>query len=215
MPETSDGLQRAWSAFDRDIASRYLKDYGHPSLLSRSLLREVLAELSGGTMPRLLDLGCGNGQLYEFFRDTGLKCHYTGVDFSEPLLAVAVRRLGPDPNVKLIKGNIETLEEVTGKFDFAIYSHVVELLSCPEASLLSARRLAKRIAIRFYEPPDFEVDRVELRTMEVGGGRSEQYLRRMMSRDFYRLILSNVGCTRVDIYQEPGDKDQIHILNFD
>lgn len=215
MPELNERLRRAWSAFSDDIAKKYLKGYGYPSTASRRLLREVLAELSDGRPLRLLDLGCGNAQLYEFFRETGLDFRYTGVDFSDVLLTAAIDALRDDSNVELIKGDIETLEGISGEFDFAIYSHVIELLSCPEASLRNARRVARRIAIRFYEPPEFDVDRVELRTMDVGDGRTEPYLRRMMSRDYYRLILAKIGCTRVDIYQEAGDKDQIHILNFD
>jgi len=211
---TSDRLERSWSAVSPEIAAKYLKGYGAPSLASRQLLRDVLVEIGGGRSLRLLDLGCGNGQLYEFFRATGLHCHYTGVDFSDSLLAAAHAALGSDPNACFVKANVETLTGVVGDFDVVTYSHVIEMLSSPEAALTNARRLAGHIVIRFFEPPEFDIDLVELRELDVGGGRVEPYLRRKMSRDYYRMILAKIGCSRVDIYQEAGDKDQVHVLQF-
>jgi hypothetical protein len=70
------------------------------------------------------------------------------------------------------------------------------------------------VLIRFFEPPEFDVDTVELREMDVGGDRKVPYLRRKMSRDFYRLILANLGVSRVEIFQADGDKDQLHVLHF-
>jgi ubiquinone/menaquinone biosynthesis C-methylase UbiE len=214
MATTRDRLERSWSAISPEIAAKYLKGYGAPSLASRQLLTDVLTEIGGGKSLRLLDLGCGNGQLYEFFHASGLPCRYTGVDFSDSLLAAARAAVGSDPNACFVRANIETLEGVVGDFDVAVYSHVVEMLSSPEASLTNARRLAGRIAIRFFEPPDFDTDLVELRELDVGDGRVEPYLRRKMSRDYYRMILAKIGCSRVDIYQEFGDKDQVHVLQF-
>jgi hypothetical protein len=107
-----------------------------------------------------------------------------------------------------------TLEGVEGRWDVAVFSHVIEILSGPEDALRAARDRAEFVAIRFFEPPEFDTDVVELRHMEVGEGRMVPYLRRKMSRDHYRLILSRIGCRRVELYRDDMSKDQVHLLRF-
>jgi hypothetical protein len=89
------------------------------------------------------------------------------------------------------------------------------MLSSPERSLLKARTFAGLIIIRFFEPPDFETDTVELRDMDIGEGRTVPYIRRKMSRDYYRLILTKLGCTSVDVYRAESAKDQVHVLHYE
>lgn len=204
-------LGDSWGAFSADIASKYLKSYGHPSLSSKKLLVDVLKECARGIVsPKVIDLGCGNAQIGEYFIKEKFDCDYTGVDFSDVLLDVARRCL---PSGRFIKDDVNTLAEVSGQYDIAVYSHVVELLSSPEDSLAAAGKLAKTVVIRFYEPPDFERDSVELRWMEVGDGKQVPFLRRKMSRDYYSLILARVGCKKVDIFRD-STKDQVHVLGF-
>jgi SAM-dependent methyltransferase len=204
-------LSDSWNAFSPEIASQYLKTYGHPSVSSKALLVDVLRELTKHLkFPRLIDLGCGNGQLGEYFIETGFDCRYTGVDFSEVLLDAGRLAL---PASNFIKDDINTLAGVRGDFDVALYSHVVELLSAPEDSLAAAKRIADKVVIRFYEPPDFDTDSVELRWLDVGSEKQVPYIRRKMSRDYYSLILSRLECKSVDIYRDVT-RDQIHVLHF-
>lgn len=204
-------LSDSWNAFSPAIASQYLKTYGHPSVSSKALLLDVVRQLTKKlTRPRLLDLGCGNGQLGEFFVEKGFDCDYTGVDFSDVLLEAGCHAL---PDAKFIKDDVNTLTSISGSFDIALYSHVVELLSAPEESFAAARRIAKKVVIRFYEPPEFEMDSVELRWLDVGSDKQVPYLRRKMSRDYYRLILARLDCKSVDIYRDVS-KDQVHVLHF-
>ena len=109
---------------------------------------------------------------------------------------------------------MNTLEGLDGHWDVAIYSHVVEILGSPEHSIRRAAQLADAIAIRFFEPPEFDDDLVELREMEVGDGTAVPYLRRKMSRDYYRMILAKSGCRSVDVYRDDFSKDQVHLLRF-
>lgn len=210
-----DKLAESWSSFSSQIASEYLKTYGHPSLSSKKILVDILKRYSRSGKISIVDLGSGNAQLYEYFKEEKLACTYTGVDFSDPLLEAARIAHRDDPNVRFIKDDVNDLENIDGGYDFAIYSHTIEMLSSPERSLLRARILAKRIIIRFFEAPDFETDTVELRKMEVGDGRKVPYIRRKMSKDYYRLILTKMGCTHVDIYRdEDSKKDQVHVLHY-
>ena len=112
-----------------------------------------------------------------------------------------------------LKDDLNNLEKVSGQYDFAIYSHVVELLECPERALRSALKFTRTIVIRFYEPPDFEEDSVELRWMDVGQSEEVPFIRRKMSKDYYRLMLSKLGCKEVHVYRDIT-KDQIHVLYF-
>jgi ubiquinone/menaquinone biosynthesis C-methylase UbiE len=60
---------------------------------------------------KVLDLGCGNGRLYEFF--SGRNIDYTGVDFSENLIRIAKEKYGD----KFVEGDILNLPFSEQKFD--------------------------------------------------------------------------------------------------
>lgn len=205
-------LRDSWNAFSPDISAAYLKTFGHPSLDSKRVLLDVLAESAGGRSLSLMELGCGNGQLAEYFYEQGLNCDYTGVDFSEPLLEAGRRAFQGNDRVHFINGDVEALDNVSGRFDFVIYSHVIEMLASPERSLRVARRFTDRIVIRFFEPPEFDSTTVELREMDLGKG-AVPYVRWKMGRSFYRLILAELGASRVDVYRTPT-RDQVHVLHF-
>jgi len=205
-------LRDSWNAFSPDISAAYLKTFGHPSLDSKLVLADVLAEAAGGRRIEVMELGCGNGQLAEYLFGHGLNCTYTGVDFSEPLLEAGRKVFAGNERVRFISGDIEVLDNISGRFDFVIYSHVIEMLASPERSLRAARRFTDRILIRFFEPPDFDNTTVELQEMNLGKG-PVPYVRWKMGRNFYRLILAELGATRVDVYRTPT-KDQVHVLHF-
>jgi trans-aconitate methyltransferase len=207
-----DLLQSAWSSFSAGRAAEYLRGYGSPAESSKRLLADILAPLAAKAPLSLVDLGCGNAQLLDYLRERKIPLRYTGVDFSEPLLAVAETRHAADPDVRFLRDDVNSLERVQGRYDVAIYSHVLEILASPEQSLARAWSFADRVMIRFFEPPEFEVDTVELREMDVGEGAPVPYIRRKMSRDYYRLILAKLGCARVDVYRDEFSKDQVHVL---
>ena len=205
----TDNLQKSWGAFSDDIARKYLKSFGHPSQESKLLLFEVLKEL-GLPSINLLDLGCGNANLAEYLSEKGLIFRYTGVDFSEVLLHAAREAF---PGGDFICDDVNLLPSLTPIFDVAIYSHVIEMLPSPESSLLAASKLAKKIVIRFFEPPDDRADWVELGEMDIGSDNKVPYLRRKMSQAYYELILEKMGCNQVDVYHTSA-KDQVHVLHY-
>ena len=182
-------------------------------MTSKELVAEVLKGYSKGRKISILDVGCGNAHLCGYFKEQKLSFTYTGVDFSDPLLAGAQAAYGADSDVTLVKDDVNELNNVEGQYDIGLYSHVIEMLGSPERSLLRARAMADRIIIRFFEPPEFDTDLVELRHMEVGDGKTVPYIRRKMSRDYYRLILTKMGCTHVDVYRDQA-KDQVHVLHY-
>jgi SAM-dependent methyltransferase len=209
-----DRLEESWSALTPARAREYLRTSGSPSESSKRLLLEVLAKEAGRGDLSIVDLGCGNAQLLETFRAKGFDWTYVGVDFSQPLLAAARKAFADDPNASFLHADVNTLQGVEGRWDVAVYSHVVEMIGSPERSILGAARLAGAIAIRFFEPPEFDADLVQLREMEIGDGTTVPYLRRMMGRDYYRMILAKAGCKRVDVYRDESSKDQVHLVRL-
>lgn len=205
----SDQLQKSWSAFPEDVARRYLKSFGHPSQDSKLILYEILEEMKLPDL-RLLDLGCGNANLAEYFAGKKLKFFYTGVDFSDVLLDAAKLAY---PLGQFVCDDVNVLGNLSPEYDVAVYSHVMEMLPSPESSLRAASRVAKKIVIRFFEPPADRPDWVELSEMDVGGEMKMPYLRRRMSQDYYELILNKIGCTNVDVYHTMS-KDQVHVLHY-
>jgi len=72
----------------------------------------LLAHINKGD--QVLDLGCGNGRLCEFIKDKGAQ--YTGLDFSENLIAEARKKY---PEAKFLIGNILDFKSAQ-KFDAII-----------------------------------------------------------------------------------------------
>ncbi len=209
----SEPLERAWNSFTGARSREFLRTHGHADQDSLQCVVDLVAQASHGQPLAALDIGCGNGALIERLRAAGIRGRLVGVDFSDPLLEAA-RAAVVDPEVTFVRDNVETLETISGPFDVAVFSHVIEMLGSPERALLRARELAPLVIIRFFEPPEFEYDTVELREMETGDGTLVPYLRRMMSRDYYRLVLAKMGCRYVDVYRY-FSKDQVHVLHFD
>lgn len=204
-------LERSWSAFSDERAERYLVSDGSPSPESRDIVGDVLQKLASRRGIAVLDLGCGNGWMYRYLAERQIPLRYTGVDFSEPLLNVA-RRLSPE--AEFVRDDVEQLSTVRQSFDVVLYSHVLEMLGSPQAALLRAAELAPVVIIRFFNPPENDVDSVEIAEMDVGG-KTVPYLRRSMSHDYYRLLLASTGCSSVDVYHCEFSRDQVHVCSFD
>lgn len=206
-----DTLQTSWNSFSSPYAHGYLKTIGYPSLNSKKMLIDVLKKLAQGKKIKILDIGCGNAQLYEYFKEYSLNCDYTGIDFSKPLLTVAQKN---NPEAQFILDDVNQLQKVKGKYDIAFYSHVIEMVSSPEGSLLAAKQKAKMIIIRFFEPPEFESSFVELRKMNVDDDKTVPYIRWKLSKSYYKLMLQRLEYKKLEILQDPYSKDQIHIIQY-
>jgi len=71
----------------------------------------------------VLDLGCGDGRLFQIFRDKNID--YTGIDISEKLIKIAKRK---NPNTKFIVGDALKLpfpdNSFTKVFNIAVLHHI-------------------------------------------------------------------------------------------
>jgi SAM-dependent methyltransferase len=132
MPSSAAAPQRVRNRF-RAKAQEFDDLYEDERLLVR-LLRPGLfrrRELAVDTVrsyptPGVLDVGCGSGRIGEFVLDAGAGS-YLGVDFSEPMIEMATRRLSQfEDRVELVCGDflevpIEGTFEVVlalGLFDY-------------------------------------------------------------------------------------------------
>lgn len=79
-----------------ELNRQFYADFGSQFSATRQRLqpgvRRLLPLLHGSE--RLLDLGCGNGELARALARDGFRGAYTGLDFSPPLLAVAASQPG-------------------------------------------------------------------------------------------------------------------------
>jgi len=89
---------------------------------------------------KLLDIGCGNGLLMAALADAGLAV--SGIDPSEPMLALARARLGPE--VPLHQGFAERLPFDEASFDYATFMTSLEFVQDPVRALREALRVTRR-----------------------------------------------------------------------
>ena len=83
-------ISKSWNSLSKEIASEYLKSFGSPAKGSNEIIKDIFPKLIKNKInPKILDLGCGNGHLYKYFKSSGLNLKYTGVDFSRPLIEAA------------------------------------------------------------------------------------------------------------------------------
>jgi SAM-dependent methyltransferase len=90
--------------------------------------------------PRVLDVGCGSGRIGEPVLGAGAR-EYVGIDFSEPMLALAGKRLDRfGDRVQLVSGDF--LEEpIEGPFEVVLALGLFDYLPEPEPFAARMREL--------------------------------------------------------------------------
>jgi demethylmenaquinone methyltransferase/2-methoxy-6-polyprenyl-1,4-benzoquinol methylase len=127
------------------IAPRYdlindLQSFG----LHRWWKRRLICEASPRPGERALDLCCGTGDVAFALARKGVEV--VGLDFSEPMLAVAARRLGNHPEGKLIRflrGDAQQLPFPDDSFDLVTMSYGLRNLADWEKGLREMQRVAR------------------------------------------------------------------------
>lgn len=87
---------------------------------------------------RVLDLGCGNGQLTRLAAARAQSA--TGVDLSGPMLATARARAAEVPNVTFEQGDVQVFPFAEGGFDLAVSRFGVMFYADPVAAFANVRR---------------------------------------------------------------------------
>ena len=103
-----------------------------PGLLRRRQL--AVDTVRSYANPRVLDVGCGSGRIGEFVLDAGA-ARYVGIDFSEPMLALARRRLERFADrAALIEGDFHETG-LEGSFDVILALGLFDYLPHPERTI--------------------------------------------------------------------------------
>lgn len=99
--------------------------------LHRERLDHVVRELLAGGATRVVDLGCGNGDLLQCLSPHRQFVRLLGVDIDEHALTVARSRLGidllaPDPRLSVRWGSFEDVDAELAGFDAAVLLETIE-----------------------------------------------------------------------------------------
>jgi SAM-dependent methyltransferase len=160
-------LKENWRHWTPELAKIFLRSgpegKTHPS---RMKVLDLLENMSS-----VLDVGCGNGVMFQMIRERGLDLDYLGVDVTEKLLNVA-RELFPADAHRFRDMSLYDLKKLPRKFDAVVCRHVLEHLPdyVPAVEYLYSRARKKLILV-FFLPPQ---------PLSSGRKRDEKY-----QRDFY------------------------------
>lgn len=91
---------------------------------------------------RLLDIGCGEGQVARYLEERGIAASVVGLDPSANQLANAAAASGPERGtLSWVRGRAEQLPFPTAGFDAAVCCLVIEHTEDPDAVLAEAARV--------------------------------------------------------------------------
>src|SRR5262245_26179694 len=126
-------FQNEASSFDElygdEIADNRLQRVLRPGLFLRA--EAAVALVRSFDSPRVLDVGCGSGRVGEQALKAGAGS-YVGIDFSEPMIDLAKRRLGRfGDSVELVSGDFLT-EDLDGGFDVILALGLFDYIREPE-----------------------------------------------------------------------------------
>ena len=142
MPSSAAAPQRVRNRF-RAKARQFDDLYEDERLLVRVLRpglfrrRELAVDaVRAYQAPGVLDVGCGSGRIGEFALEAGA-ARYVGIDFSEPMIGLAERRLARfGTRARLITGDFATVG-VEGSFEVVLALGLFDYV--PDAASLTAR----------------------------------------------------------------------------
>jgi len=142
-------VKENWRNWTPELTKIFLRSgpegKSHPSRV------RVLSLLQG--LSSILDVGCGNGVMFEMIRERKLDLDYLGIDVTERLLQVA-RQLFPADAHRFRQMSLYDLKKLRRKFDAVVCRHVLEHLPdyVPAVQhLYSCAR--KKLILVFFLPP--------------------------------------------------------------
>jgi len=175
----------SWGKIGKDEAIKYLHSYPKDSKIE---LSRYIAEKKSS--PRVLDLGCGNAQLYPILKDRNPNLVYKGVDIADSLVEVAREVVG-DPS-SIIK---EDLFSYIGRerefYDFIVLGHMLECSESPEFLVSNSMSRCESLAVLWFDYPKYEYDSIFINSNPHSSGSHEfrPYIRRKIGSSYWNFIL--------------------------
>ena len=126
---------------------------------ARNAVRDLDSLLRRYVLPeaKIVDVGCGTGANLARLRRLGLPFeHYTGVDFSPSMLALARKRFGDPHGVTFRLDDATALEDTGERYDVIVSTYLLDHLSEPAAFVNGVQRFlvpGGRLLVLFYSRP--------------------------------------------------------------
>ncbi len=105
---------------------------------TRDYILKAISKLSINENIKVLDLGCGPGQLIHEMSLMFNNLIITGIDFSEKMLEMSQRK---NPNAKHIKLNADELYKLKDKYDLIICTHSLPYYKEPNKILMELNKM--------------------------------------------------------------------------
>jgi ubiquinone/menaquinone biosynthesis C-methylase UbiE len=99
-------------------------------------------QVEGGDDWKILDLGCGTGNLTSLLRERFPTCKVCGVDPADKMLRLASDRFRDDPEVEILKGDGTRIPFLSGHFDYVVSNLALHHV-LPELRPLCAVEIAR------------------------------------------------------------------------
>ncbi len=107
---------------------------------TRAYISEALDDINYKNI-KILDLGCGTGELISELMQKFSNAEVTGIDFSEKMLEISNKR---NPSAKHIKMDTAELSKLEGKYDLVVCTHSLPYYKEPKNVFKELHRVLKR-----------------------------------------------------------------------
>lgn len=102
------------------------------------IINEISENQNNSQRIKILDIGCGPGELIEELTDRFDHLDITGIDFSEGMLKVSMAK---NPKVRHIKMDVDDLHKIKDKFNIIICTHSLPYYKDPAKVMRELNRL--------------------------------------------------------------------------
>ena len=207
MEVNTEITNKSWSNIDSTSAQNYLKYYPADTKISLSKFIQSLDVES-----TILDIGCGNAQLYPILKQFNDRFIYYGVDISDTLLEVAKNTVS-EKDVLIKQDLFQFLNTNTDRFTFTVFSHLLECTESPDFMINKAARISDYIAIIWYDPPRYEFDSASVakNPHTSDDGSLKPFIRRKIGANYWKHIIDNLNLQLVhDVKRDSKDVLEIY-----
>lgn len=167
---------------------------------TRDYILKAISDMNTDKKIKVLDLGCGSGQLIHEMSRMFNNFIITGIDFSEKMIEISQAR---NPKAQHIKLNADELYKLNDKYDLIICTHSLPYYKEPEKTLMELRNLLNddgKLLIGFASGNSF-YDKFVLSFVKLTTGPayypSDEGFRKIIS-DFFKV--ESLGIIREKIY---------------
>ena len=117
--------------------NRHVETYDRYARVQKTMARALAGALAAArpSPAAILEIGCGTGCLTELLRELFPRAHIVAVDLAERMLARSRERLGADPRLEFVLGDVETLSWERESFDLVVSNAAVQWLTSPEQTV--------------------------------------------------------------------------------